>query len=160
MEMDDSHAGDSDGQSSATTTTHDEPNSVPASVLKAADNDDVGDDSDSDDVISCPLFMMGLPKDFATNPQLAAIASLLDDDDNDDKVEPTNSNEEPPNHERATPPIAWSRNSTCRSTKTHNRRRQQRATPYGYPRQKKQTNNRGKGGSVGELTLFMNMWKP
>lgn len=27
--------------------------------------------------ITCPLFMDGLPKDFSTNPKLAAIASLL-----------------------------------------------------------------------------------
>jgi hypothetical protein len=31
----------------------------------------------------CPLFMEGLPTDFASNPQLADIASLLEDDDAD-----------------------------------------------------------------------------
>mmetsp|Transcript_6187 Transcript_6187/g.12898 ORF Transcript_6187/g.12898 Transcript_6187/m.12898 type:complete len:251 (-) Transcript_6187:108-860(-) len=36
---------------------------------------DCDDDSDSNNV--CPLFMSGLPSDFASNPGLAAIASLL-----------------------------------------------------------------------------------
>eukprot|EP00559_Dactyliosolen_fragilissimus_P009610 CAMPEP_0184866018 /NCGR_PEP_ID=MMETSP0580-20130426/20282_1 /TAXON_ID=1118495 /ORGANISM="Dactyliosolen fragilissimus" /LENGTH=159 /DNA_ID=CAMNT_0027365451 /DNA_START=331 /DNA_END=807 /DNA_ORIENTATION=+ len=40
----------------------------------------VEDEIGSEDEISCPLFMNSLPKDFSTNPALAAIANLLDDD--------------------------------------------------------------------------------
>eukprot|EP00535_Pseudo-nitzschia_heimii_P003627 CAMPEP_0197193888 /NCGR_PEP_ID=MMETSP1423-20130617/28191_1 /TAXON_ID=476441 /ORGANISM="Pseudo-nitzschia heimii, Strain UNC1101" /LENGTH=131 /DNA_ID=CAMNT_0042647211 /DNA_START=26 /DNA_END=420 /DNA_ORIENTATION=+ len=44
---------------------------------KADENDE---DSDSGSM-TLPLFMDGLPKNFATNPQLAAIASFLNDDE-------------------------------------------------------------------------------
>jgi len=51
-------------------------------VKEDEDNNNSGDDDDDDDI--CPLFMDGLPKNFASNPQLAAIASLLNDEDGDD----------------------------------------------------------------------------
>ena len=42
--------------------------------------------NDGNESTFCPLFMTGLPRDFSTNPALAAIASLMDDHDsaNDD----------------------------------------------------------------------------
>jgi len=52
-----------------------------SAVKEDEDNNNSGDD-DNDDI--CPLFMDGLPKNFASNPQLAAIASLLNDEDDDD----------------------------------------------------------------------------
>ena len=36
---------------------------------------------------TCPLFMSGLPSDFASNPSLAAIASLLGDEEYDSDVD-------------------------------------------------------------------------
>ena len=36
---------------------------------------------------ACPLFMSGLPSDFASNPSLAAIASLLGDEEYDSDVD-------------------------------------------------------------------------
>jgi hypothetical protein len=46
------------------------------------DNDEGNDNDDDDDETSsmtCPLFMDGLPANFASHPQLAAIASLLEE---------------------------------------------------------------------------------
>jgi hypothetical protein len=57
-----------------------------ASVEVKKDND-VDDEATSTSTSStqyCPLFMTGLPRDFSTNPQLAALASLLEEDDDDE----------------------------------------------------------------------------
>ena len=47
--------------------------------------------NDADEAFSssstCPLFMSGLPSDFASNPSLAAIASLLGDEEYDSDVD-------------------------------------------------------------------------
>ena len=42
---------------------------------------DEAEGGEKDDEVACPLFMENLPRDFLSNPQLAAIASLLDSDD-------------------------------------------------------------------------------
>jgi hypothetical protein len=43
-------------------------------------------DDEDEEEITCPLFMEeGLPSDFASNPHLAAIASLLEEDEEDGK---------------------------------------------------------------------------
>jgi hypothetical protein len=55
-----------------------------AEVLVEEGDDDDDNDNDSETNNMCPLFMNGLPKNFASNPQLAAIASLMNDDDDDD----------------------------------------------------------------------------
>uniref|UniRef100_A0A7S4ALU3 Uncharacterized protein n=1 Tax=Pseudo-nitzschia australis TaxID=44445 RepID=A0A7S4ALU3_9STRA len=158
-----------EGRSAATTTTGErKPTSKACSmIIQETIEDKIDDDkndnnSDSDDSTTCPLFMDGLPKKFATNPQLAAIASLLNDEDdyvvNDNaNVDATKSCEKRPDHQHGITARARDGISHCRSTRIQNRRRQQRATPY--PRQKNQT-NKEKNASVGEITLFMNMWKP
>jgi len=43
------------------------------------DDKDSGDDNEA----TCPLFMEGLPRDFSSNPALAALASLLEEDEGD-----------------------------------------------------------------------------
>ena len=47
---------------------------------------DTDDNDASEEEITCPLFMTGLPKDFASNPGLSAIASLLEDDEEEQRV--------------------------------------------------------------------------
>ena len=133
------------------------------------------------DEITCPLFMIGLPKDFATNPQLAAIASLLKDDENksgdkemeqglDEKIKmkksfminrihsPTkiNRKDSPPSH------VGFVTNDKLRrrySSSSLNRRqrqqRRQRACPYPEQHKRQKANDT----SVGEATIFLNMWK-
>ena len=69
---------------------HEKPSSASEAAAAAHQSDEDITDGDSDgNKNNCPLFMSGLPRDFASNPGLAAIASLLgetveeEDDDND-----------------------------------------------------------------------------
>jgi hypothetical protein len=69
----------SDHHSSLTTTRWPRDKSSSKSHADAdAAMEDHDDDGDSNTSV-CPLFMQGLPQNFSTNPQLAAIASLLED---------------------------------------------------------------------------------
>ena len=141
--------------------------------------DETQSDSDSG-AMACPLFMEGLPRDFATNPQLAAIASLLDDEvreettpsqeDENDNVTATVNNKKNrnsknlPSSQKYSTQLQQSKSSksyTTHSGKARNRRRKQRATPYPKLQDRKNEKQAGnKSASVGEITLFMNMWKP
>jgi hypothetical protein len=186
MEIDKSHQADSiNGHAIATTDGQQQP---APNVYSAEDeqrtkdhgneeqNDDDGDSDSDSGPITCPLFMEGLPIDFSTNPQLAAIASLLEDDvreenAKDDKTEEENdtkdkSGDASKNDQHCTPFFTPHTTSSTRhwknSAKTQNRRRRQRASPY--PRQQDRKDEKqattSKSPSVGEITLFMNMWKP
>uniref|UniRef100_A0A6V2EVE1 Uncharacterized protein n=1 Tax=Ditylum brightwellii TaxID=49249 RepID=A0A6V2EVE1_9STRA len=88
----------------------------------------------------CPLFMEGLPKDFSTNPALAALASLLDEDESSKE----NSLSSSPSR-----PSAGGGKLKAKS-RGRTRSRQQ---PY----QKKPP--RESRGSMGEAQLFLSMWK-
>jgi hypothetical protein len=90
----------------------------------------------------CPLFMEGLPSDFFSNPQLAALASLLDED-----CEHPIARAEDVKIETTTIGVG-----KVRSVKSRERRRQD-GNPY--------TNKRDKEVSVaiGEAHLFLKMWK-
>lgn len=182
MEVEGSHECDSIRKTLSRTettridTSKSMPNSVAQHVSKDEDGIENGSHSDYDSG-SCPLFMTGLPQNFATNPQLAAIASLLNDEDeeevdddanNDDGDKERQDGRQGPlasSHQLSSAtiiPVGGRGHSTnLRFTRAQNRRRQQRSSPY--PRQN-QTNENGqkkrKSGSVGEITLFMNMWKP
>jgi len=100
------------------------------------------EDEDEDEESRCPLFMEGLPKDFASNPALAAIANLLE--------------EEPKDEDK-------SKKSKCQTVslesgggKMSNRNRSlsrsiHRRKPYDIPKKPKAT--------LGEAQLFLKMWK-
>ena len=95
----------------------------------------------------CPLFMEGLPTDFATNPQLAAIASLLEEEqEEEEEVKPSRKVE--PAIE--TVPIGKPGGGKIRSSTRHQRRQKQ--TPYQTPKRKPKA-------SMGEAQLFLKMWK-
>jgi hypothetical protein len=100
-------------------------------------------DDDDDEAECCPLFMEGLPTDFASNPHLAAIASLLDDD-------------EPPNKPQQVPlmPVLGKAGGgkMIRSSSRQQRRQNHQAAPYQAPKRKSNT-------SMGETQLFLKMWK-
>lgn len=100
-----------------------------------AEND--GEEEENDD--SCPLFMVGLPKDFSVNPSLAALASLLDDS-GDEK--------HPPEEKKGREVVLKPGGGKLRAIKSRNARK---AAPYRAP--KKTT------ASMGEAQLFMKMWK-
>ena len=104
----------------------------------------VGDnDDDDDDEVTCPLFMEGLPKDFASNPQLAAIASLLNDSDHE---------EEPPKKSILLQPqqVVGKRGGGKIRVRKH---QPQATTPYQLPKRKPKTS------AIGEAHLFLSMWK-
>ena len=107
-----------------------------------------------EETIDCPLFMDGLPKDFESNPQLAAIASLLDDEETstkDDKKEA----EKPPDdfHTNPKSPLK-SRGSEARA-KSRSRRQIAISSPYQQPTK----SSTAKKPSLGEAQLFLKMWK-
>lgn len=142
------------------------------------DNDKDEDDSDSDSgSMTCPLFMEGLPRNFVTNPQLAAIASLLDDEVREETKEnradvendSTHGQKNDKNKIHSHPSHAPSTQTTTAaatasrhinsSRKGRTRRHRIKASPY--PRPQDRTNEKqAKKTSVGEITLFMNMWQP
>jgi len=123
--------------------------------------DDITNEEDKEEE-TCPLFMEGLPKDFATNPALAAIANLL----TDDEPPPPNNDDEQRNEPKrptTTGSLAESggggggggkassshRNHRVLSGSVHRRK------PYNIPMKppKKATT------TLGEAQLFLQMWK-
>jgi hypothetical protein len=103
-------------------------------------NDD--DDDDDDEAECCPLFMEGLPTDFASNPHLAAIASLLDDDEPPRK----------PQQATAIPVLGKVGGGKMIRSSSRQQRRQNQAAPY-------QASKRKPSASMGETQLFLKMWK-
>lgn len=127
---------------------------------------------------ACPLFMEGLPRNFAQNSQLAAIASLLEDNVNEEEDATTTKpkttqgvyqcvlnrhrNKRKTTQQRHNKPSVVKRSAakSKSSYKKHNRTR---------PMAKKKASTSGSGGasqtqsnnsaSIGETTLFLNMWK-
>lgn len=102
-------------------------------------------DDDGDDITD-PLFMEGLPSDFSKNPQLAALASLLEEDDKDDDEEARDVTSK---KESAAPQAGGGK---VRSVKTRQRRK---TVPY--PQNDRKPSK--KEASVSEAHLFLKMWK-
>mmetsp|Transcript_27828 Transcript_27828/g.47306 ORF Transcript_27828/g.47306 Transcript_27828/m.47306 type:complete len:140 (-) Transcript_27828:179-598(-) len=92
----------------------------------------------------CPLFMDGLPSDFAANPGLAAIAALLDEDEGgkDSKKDSPESMIE----------FKSGGGKVKKKSKSKNH------SPYNK-QQNKMSDKDQKKASLGEAQLFMNMWK-
>ena len=86
---------------------------------------------------TCPLFMDGLPSDFANNSALSALASLLQEEE-EVKVKP-------PQVERA---IEKSRGGKVRFAKGRHARRKS-SQPYSTKPK----------ASMGEAQLYLSMWK-
>lgn len=105
------------------------------------------DDDDDKEEPFCPLFMERLPRDFSSNPQLLAIASLLEEEEEVD--------DEKKKNESSTParPVAAPKlgGGKLRSVKNRTRRA---AAPY--PKQNKPSKTEA---SMGEAQLFLKLWK-
>lgn len=78
----------------------------------------------------CPLFMDGLPKDFSTNPALAALASLMDDS-----------------------------NRTSSGCIRRSRRKRRQARRPRAPYQRKQSEGEEEASTLGEAQIFLKLWK-
>ncbi|CAB9514416.1 expressed unknown protein [Seminavis robusta] len=110
--------------------------------------------ADSGEEALCPLFMEGLPRDFASNPQLAAIASLLESDGDDDTDVDSESNN--------LPIIQRTETKSCKGggkakRQAHSNRSSRSHKPYSVA--KKDSSKKKNAATVGEAQLFLNMWK-
>jgi hypothetical protein len=94
-------------------------------------------DEESDE--KCPLFMDGLPKDFSSNPQLAALASLINDDDEGNDIS------------NGAVAVTGKKGGGKVDRKSQ-RRAQRQDAPYLKP-----TKN-VPAASLGEAQLFLKMW--
>jgi len=99
---------------------------------------------------TCPLFMDGLPSNFADNKSLAAIASLLNDDDDEDF---SNTNKQKEDKEDS---IMSKVELKSGGGKVQRKNRRKGSSPYNKDKKKKQDK---KAASVGEAQLFLNLWK-
>jgi hypothetical protein len=103
----------------------------------ASDND-----NDNDNETLCPLFMDRLPSNFAKNPALAAIASLLEEEEE----APKKADKEKTIVSKMTPLAGGGK-----ARRTHRRKS---ASPYPKP-----NNTKKAKAAVGEAQLFLKLWK-
>jgi hypothetical protein len=121
-----------------------------------SDEDDNDNDETTEEPLH-PLFMDSLPKDYLSNPQLAAIASFLEDDDETEKEDAKNRRiAKPDKHGH---PIIAPQAGGGKIGRSSTRRNYRGATLSGpYPKQDK-TKIEQRKTSLGEMQLFLNMWK-
>eukprot|EP00980_Cylindrotheca_fusiformis_P010304 scaffold2294_cov106-Cylindrotheca_fusiformis.AAC.20 len=125
-------------------------------------NEDTKKDDDEEEEASlCPLFMEGLPKDFASNPQLAAIASLLEVDEDVEEEQQQQVPKSRPigkKHDEEKPSAkVTTAAGGGKAKRLKQQQRQLRNSTTPYP---SQAAIRGKKkASLGEAQLFLNMWK-
>jgi len=98
----------------------------------------------------CPLFMEGLPTDFSTNGQLAAIASLFQEDD-DSKENRIGLQQKYDVRQRRNRLYDIGSQSKLKNE----RRRSRREKPYQRPN----LSAKKREATVGEASLFLKMWK-
>mmetsp|Transcript_8567 Transcript_8567/g.19430 ORF Transcript_8567/g.19430 Transcript_8567/m.19430 type:complete len:154 (+) Transcript_8567:36-497(+) len=143
------------------------------------DNDTMMDGSENDDDNGeCPLFMVGLPSDFRTNQQLAALASLMNDEEDE---EDGSSHEAPPTTEivqsahkntidnestliraptrNETTPNGSSKKINCQTAGGGGKARRipSRASTNSHPYRRVDAPKK-KTASLGEAQLFLQMW--
>jgi hypothetical protein len=127
-------------------------------------------DSCDGNAMACPLFMEGLPTNFAHHPQLAALASLLEevDDAHEEEEEEVDTNEDTYRHLDSSnsirvPSPIFGLNMSGGGKVKRTKGRQQRNTkssPYAVERKKKPSSSSSPASaSLGEAQLFMKMWK-
>ena len=98
--------------------------------------------SDDDEIIDCPLFMTKLPRNFETNPHLAALASLIEENCDRDGM--------------------GKKKQGGKVKKTSSRKMRSSIAPYSKPQKDRPTSNYDKtkhSTSLGEAQLFLSMWK-
>ena len=137
----------------------------------------------SDDEASgpaCPLFMSGLPSDFASNPSLAAIASLLGDEEYDSDVDVSkvrkglrqggqDNNTASVGGKAvaaaaaaAKPRAGGGKVGGAGAARRHNKSVSKKKTSSHhrpYPTSDKKKGETKQKATVGEAQLFLNMWK-
>lgn len=109
----------------------------------------LGEEEEEEDTTTCPLFMDGLPSNFAENKSLAAIASLLNEEDDEDDAKQKNADKEDGLMSKV--------ELKSGGGKVQRKIRRKGSSPYN--KDKKKGQNGKKAASVGEAQLFLNMWK-
>eukprot|EP01083_Nonionella_stella_P129330 392412_1 len=116
---------------------------------EAASPKNMEDDASGTSSSDCPLFMDGLPSDFAANSGLAAIAALLNDDDDGGE-----DGDEKASKERESKITVNLKSGGGKVTKKTSKRNN---SPYSKGKNK--NGKEKKKASLGEAQLFLNMWK-
>jgi len=126
-------------------------------------NGSSGDDENENTQDWCPLFMDGLPTNFASNNALAAIASLLNDsgeDNNDDD----NDKKKEQDRVKVTPRKGGGKVSRRMARRNKNKTCQN--SPYDLPAGRngkandyEESSKKSKSATMGEAHLFLSMWK-
>mmetsp|Transcript_29254 Transcript_29254/g.45980 ORF Transcript_29254/g.45980 Transcript_29254/m.45980 type:complete len:123 (-) Transcript_29254:19-387(-) len=98
---------------------------------------------------TCPLFMDGLPSNFAKNKSLAAIASLLNEEDDDYDTKKQSADKEDGLMSKV--------ELKSGGGKVQRKSRRKGSSPYN--KDKKKVQHDKKAASVGEAQLFLNLWK-
>lgn len=108
------------------------------------------EEEEEEEDATCPLFMDGLPTNFAENKSLAAIASLLNDEEDDysDTKKQTAEKED-----------SIMSKVELKSGGGKVKRKSKRKGSSPYNKDKKKVQNDKKAASVGEAQLFLNLWK-
>mmetsp|Transcript_11033 Transcript_11033/g.16687 ORF Transcript_11033/g.16687 Transcript_11033/m.16687 type:complete len:146 (+) Transcript_11033:367-804(+) len=115
-------------------------------------------DSNEDNEDQCPLFMTGLPTDFAKNKGLAAIASLLSEEivveGEEDLCKKSPKKSPKAAKEKVKPQPHKGKKGGGKVARSRN---MNKASPYAVEKKEKVQNvNRA---SIGEAQLFLRMWK-
>jgi hypothetical protein len=121
------------------------------------------DDEDEDGEMTCPLFMDCLPPNFASNSGLAAIASLLegssdyedDEDVNDDDTALRQCNDGAENSHQERMRAFPTRRELDKCTRKISSARK----CIKFKSKIKDTRKKDKKASVGEVELFLKLWK-
>jgi hypothetical protein len=136
-------------------------------------------EQDENDILSssssnnyCPLFMDGLPRDFSTNPALAALASLLDDDNTNEDINDNKSANISLRNRKEDDRFAVKRRSENRKFKSFHRRKgilkaceqssdkEAAAAPSPTLHDNDNIQNEtSRSATIGEASLFLKMWK-
>ncbi|KAL7446614.1 hypothetical protein ACHAXM_011636 [Skeletonema potamos] len=107
-------------------------------------------EEEEDNASTCPLFMEGLPSNFAKNKGLSALASLLNDEEDDYKKQ--NIDKEDSN--------SMSKVELKSGGGKVQRKNRRKVCSSPYNKEKKKVNlDKKVGTSVGEAQLFLNLWK-
>lgn len=135
---------------------------IAASVSEDSAMKGVRDEDEEDPTSTCPLFLEeGLPKDFATNQSLAALASLLDESDHvneeDKEVEDRDTSNLTKTTELTKLPLSCPGGGKFSCSKQGRNQRQKQSAPYVPPKKKRDT--KASSSSLGEAQLFLKLWK-
>jgi hypothetical protein len=122
--------------------------------------------ADASDDEMCPLFMNGLPKDFMKNPQLAALASLINEGDEIDCQSPKDNQilSLPTTSKKVleTPTIQTDhigKNIGRKISTSRMKRQVEKSCPYWKPTSThRKSSSSASNLSLGEAQLFLKMW--